>query len=368
MKKLGFGFMRLPLLAEDTTQIDMPQTQQMVDLFLECGFCYFDTAYRYHEGVSETALKAALVERHPRESFLLANKMPSYMVETPEDYPRIFSDQLEKCGVAFFDYYLMHALNDERYELMKALGGFAFMQQRKEAGEITRIGFSFHDTAVVLDKILTEQPGMEFVQLQINYLDWDDAEIQSAECYDVARRHGVDIIIMEPVKGGALANLPPSSNAMLTAADPTASPASWAVRYAASLPGVIMVLSGMSTLDQVADNTGYMQEFAPLTDAEFSLLADAAKDIRSNTAVPCTACAYCVETCPQSIPIPKIFEVYNRYSRFHMPMEQDNYNYVTKDAGKAGDCIACGVCEGLCPQHIHIIDALQEASAAFDKT
>lgn len=368
MKKLGFGFMRLPLLDQSNQEsIDSAAVCRMVDLFMQRGFCYFDTAYRYHQGLSEQALRGALVQRYDRNQFVLADKMPTYMVETAADLPRIFAHQLENCGVDYFDYYLLHALNAERYANMKQCGAFEFMQQRKADGTAKRIGFSFHDTAEVLDTILTEQPALEFVQLQINYLDWADDNVQAEQCYNVARKHGKDIIVMEPVKGGALANLPQNAQQLLQAHDPAASPASWAVRYAASLPGVFMVLSGMSSLDQVDDNTAYMQHPAPFTPAEAEVLRKAAELIRSSIEVPCTACDYCVEHCPQHISIPKIFSIYNRYRHFGMPVERDNYDFLVTTSGKAQDCVACGRCEMHCPQRIDIIKALRKAATVFDK-
>ena len=267
--KLGFGCMRLPLLREDDfAAVDTAQVERMVDLFLERGFTYFDTAYMYHDFKSETVMREVLVRRHDRASFTLASKLPTMFLKKEGDQERIFAEQLEKCGVDYFDYYLLHNLNVSHYENVRRFDSFAFARRLKAEGRIRRLGFSFHDRADLLDEILTAHPETEFVQLQINYLDWDNESIQSRKCYEVARRHGKPVVVMEPVKGGTLARLPEEAERLLHEVRPDLSPAAWAIRFAASLEGVMMVLSGMSSLEQLRENTGFMQHFEPLDERE----------------------------------------------------------------------------------------------------
>ena len=336
MKKLGFGLMRLPLLQpQDVTSIDEAQLCRMVDRFLDEGFTYFDTAYPYHKQTSEGAIKRALVERHPRESFLLADKMPTYLVEKEEDFPRYFKEQQERCGVEYFDYYLLHTLDRNLYEKTKKFGGFAFVKKMKEEGKIRKMGFSFHDTADILDKILTEQPEMEFVQLQINYIDWESEKVQSRLCYEVARKHGKPVIVMEPVRGGALAAVPGEAEKKMKLVQPELSVPSWAVRFAASLDGVFMVLSGMSNEEQLMDNMSYMKEFAPLSEKERQTVDEAAQIIRRTITIPCTACRYCVDGCPQNIPIPEYFAAINQMEQTRDKDEaKKTYKKLTEEDGK----------------------------------
>ena len=362
MKKLGFGFMRLPLLdGNDQTSFDREQIFGMVDSFLEQGFTYFSTAYMYHDGKSERMLKEALIDRHARDSFLVATKLPTMFLKEEGDMQRMFDEQLERTGAGYFDYYLLHCLNKENYETSKRLGAFDFVQQKKRDGLARRIGFSYHDNAELLDVILTEHPEMEFVQLQINYLDWEDCNVQSRACYEVARKHGKDIIVMEPVKGGTLANVPEKAERLFRQAQPEMSAASWAIRFAAGCEGVICVLSGMSNMQQLSDNTGYMRDFVPLTAEERALVFRAADIINCAVSVPCTACRYCVEGCPMNIPIPDLFGLYNTDKG-----NTDGYAELTAEHGKASDCIACGQCEGHCPQHLEIIKYLRDVAVAFE--
>ena len=370
-KKLGFGLMRLPRLdPNDEGSIDLEQTKQMVDTFLQRGFTYFDTAWMYCAFKSENAVKEALTSRHPRESYTLATKLHAAYIHSLDDRDAIFNTQREKTGVEYFDYYLLHDVGAEHYEIYKKYDCFAWIAEKKRQGLIKHMGFSFHDTAEVLDKILTEHPEMEFVQLQINYLDWDSEGVQSRKCYEVATKHGKPVIVMEPVKGGTLAKLPAAAEALLRQADPGASIPSWAVRFAASLPNVKMVLSGMSSTEQLLDNTGYMQDFAPLTQQEQAVIAQAVDSINASIAIPCTGCSYCTEGCPMHIAIPKYFSLYN--AEIQELKEKDftsqgtYYGNLTLTFGKASDCIACGQCESVCPQHLPIIENLKRVAKQFE--
>lgn len=316
MKKLGFGFMRLPILDEnDRSTVDIEAVKNMVDRYQEWGFSYYDTAHRYNDEASEPAIRDALVKRYPRESYVLANKITLNYVKTPEDQEPFFGQQLSLCGVEYFDNYLIHNVGAASYPAFEKLGTFDFIRRMRDAGYAKRIGFSFHGTADVLDAVLRDHPEVDLVQLQINYLDWEDANIQSRACYEVARKHQKQIVVMEPVKGGTLVNLPEEAAALLKKANPQASLASWAIRFAAGLPGVLTVLSGMSTLEQVEDNTGYMQNFQPLTEQERTLLTQVADLIRSKTTIACTNCQYCTTECPMSIAIPDYFGLYNNMKR-----------------------------------------------------
>ncbi len=365
MKKLGFGFMRLPLLdGADQTSFDKQQIFEMVDSFMRQGFTYFDTAYMYHDGASERMLKEALVERYPRDSFLVATKLPTMILKEVKDMQQMFSTQMERTGAGYFDYYLLHCLNKENYETSKRLGAFEFVQQKKREGLVKRVGFSYHDNAELLDVILTEHPEMGFVQLQINYLDWEDGGVQSRACYEVARKHGKDVIVMEPVKGGTLANVPPRAEQLLKEAQPNMSVPSWAIRFAAGCEGVICVLSGMSNMQQLEDNTGYMSEFKPLSVEERALVFRVADIINSAVSVACTGCRYCVEGCPMNIPIPDYFALYNAHKQGEDKLEE--YRALADGNGRASDCIGCGQCEGHCPQHLEIIRSLKDVAAIFD--
>ena len=370
-KKLGFGLMRLPRLDPNNEgSIDLEQTKQMVDTFLQRGFTYFDTAWMYCAFKSENAVKDALTSRHPRESYTLATKLHAAYIHSMDDRDAIFNTQREKTGVEYFDYYLLHDVGVEHYEIYKKYDCFTWIAEKKRQGLIKHMGFSFHDTAEVLDKILTEHPEMEFVQLQINYLDWDSEGVQSRKCYEVATKHGKPVIVMEPVKGGTLAKLPAAAEALLRQADPGASIPSWAVRFAASLPNVKMVLSGMSSTEQLLDNTGYMQDFVPLTQQEQAVIAQAVGIINASIAIPCTGCAYCTEGCPMHIAIPKYFSLYN--AEMQELKEKDftsqgtYYDNLTLKFGKASDCIGCGQCESVCPQHLPIIENLKRVAKQFE--
>ena len=362
--------MRLPLVnPDDQTSIDLEQFKAMADRFIEHGFTYFDTAYPYHGGKSEEALREAVVKRYTREAFTVTSKLPVWAIKEESDLERVFNEQLEKCGVDYFDYYWLHALNRERVEVMDRLDGWGFIARKKAEGKIRHIGFSFHDGSELLAEILDQHPEVDYVQLQINYLDWDSPAIESRVCYELCEKHGKPVIVMEPVKGGSLARVPEPVEQIFKAYNPEASNASWAIRFCASLPNVMMVLSGMSNMEQMEDNIGYMEDFQPLNEEEQAILARATETIRDSIAIHCTACHYCSEGCPQQIAIPEYFNLYNTLQQF--PDQKSNsklyYDLVSKSHGKASECLECGQCEAQCPQHIDIIDNLKLVATAFEQ-
>ena len=367
IRKLGFGLMRLPKMEDDDKKIDIEHTKKMVDAFLAAGFTYFDTARVY--GESEDAIRQALIERHPRESFQLASKLAAWVkCETREDAIAQFETSLEKTGAGYFDYYLLHNLGEKRTEVFDRFGLWDWAQEQKAKGLIKHLGFSMHDRADALDRILTEHPEMEFVQLQINYADWESPSIQSRACYEVARKHNKPVIVMEPVKGGMLATPPEGVRKVFEAADATASPASWAIRFAADLPGVLTVLSGMSTLEQMEDNLSFMRDFNGLTEEERGVIAKAQAEIAKIPLIPCTVCDYCAKVCPMEIGISGSFSAMNSYTLFQdLEKARGDENWLVggHNKKKAAECVQCGLCEEACPQHIAIREELEKVAATL---
>ena len=363
--KLGFGLMRLPIKDK---AIDVEQTKEMVDIYLENGFTYFDTAYGYNEGKSEETAKAAIIDRYPRESFQLATKLPAWSrTKNADDAKRMFWTSLNRTGAEYFDFYLLHNIGSTRTKSFDEFGIWDYVLELKQKGLVRHVGFSFHDKASLLDEVLTKHPEMEFVQLQINYGDWESGTVQSRLCYEVALKHNKPIVIMEAVKGGMLSNLAPEVKAIFDETGSGSSYASWAIRFAASLDNVITVLSGMSTPDQVRDNVSYMKDFRPLDDKERAVIAKAQKALSEIPSVPCTTCEYCTADCPKNIVIPKIFEMLNREMVYKdAGAAKFGYFWETQFGGKGSDCIECGKCEAVCPQQIKIMDLLKEAAAKYE--
>ena len=365
--KLGFGLMRLPKTKDG--KIDLGQTKQMVDRFMEAGLTYFDTAYVYDDGDSERAAKAALVDRYPRESFTLATKLCAWMgAHDEKSAKQQFYTSLERTGAGYFDYYLLHALQAGNYKTYDKYHIWDFVKEQKEKGLIKHWGFSFHATPDILDQLLTDHPDAEFVQLQLNYADWENPDVTARENYEVARKHGKSIVVMEPVKGGALANPPTKVQEIFRQADLKASFASWAIRYAASLDGIITVLSGMSNLEQMEDNLSYMKDFRPLNAHEQQAIRKAQEAINGVKSIPCTGCHYCTGGCPKQIPIPEIFAARNRQLVWGQLQEgQAAYDQLAAKGNVTSDCIGCGQCERACPQQIKVIQRLKECAAALEK-
>lgn len=365
--KLGFGLMRLPRVGGRGGPVDIPQLQEMVDLFMQAGFTYFDTAYIYDD--SEVSAKAALVDRYPRESYQLANKLPAWHAKTRKESEALFYESLERTGAGYFDYYLLHNIDAMRAETFEAFESWEFLVRLKEEGLIKHLGFSFHDSADLLDEVLTKHPETEFVQLQINYADWESHFIQSRACYEVALKHNKPIIIMEPLKGGSLVNLPANAMAELTTHNINASMASWAMRYVCDLKGIITILSGMSNPEQMRDNLATFRRPRPLSNKERAALGRALFEMEKLSAIPCTLCDYCVSSCPCSIAIPSIFEVMNNLTLYgNKDGCRFDYYWYTKGnkKGLASDCTECAACEAACTQKINIIEELARAAATFE--
>ena len=357
-KNFGFGCMRFPKIGDE---VDVEAVKEMVDTFMAAGFNYFDTARPYHGGKSELVLKEALTSRYPRESYILTNKLSGFCFETEAEILPLFQSQLENCGVDYFDFYLHHANSAERHKKHTRTNAYEIVKDLKAQGKIRHIGMSFHDTAEALDQILTDQPEIEVVQLQFNYVDYEDPNVQSRACLEVCRKHGKPVLVMEPVKGGSLVNLPAKAMEMLNA-----SPASYAIRFAASFEGIFMVLSGMSNLEQMNDNLSYMTDFQPLSSEEMDIIDKVRTLYQAQHRIPCTSCRYCTDGCPAGIPIPDLFACLNdkRNEKEPETAAAANDNYAAFEV-KADACVECGQCEGECPQHLHIRQLLKEVADAF---
>ena len=362
--KLGFGLMRLPMIEKE---VDIEQTKTMVDMFLKAGFTYFDTAYGYIGGKSEEAIKTALVERYPRESFQLATKLPAWAAKSAEEAREMLQTSLRRTGAGYFDFYLLHNCGDNRTKFFDDFDLWNFVLEEKAKGTVKHVGFSFHDKADVLDELLTKHPQMEFVQLQINYADWESDSVQARKCYEVARKHGKPVIIMEPVKGGNLANLPEVAGNIFKAAAPEASHSSWAIRFAASLEGIVTVLSGMSDISQMEDNLKTMTGFKPVDEADLKTIDEVQAALNAIPHIDCTGCQYCTKDCPMQINIPGIFGNMNTYYIYgNLAGARGGYGWATARGGKASACIECGQCESVCPQHIDIIAKLKKAAEMLE--
>ena len=363
-KNFGFGCMRLPMNGD---QVDIAETTRMVDEFLAQGFNYFDTAHGYIGGKSELALKECLTSRYPREAYSLTDKLTDSYFKTEADIRPFFESQLEACGVDYFDFYLMHSQNADNFKKFKACRAYETAFALKAEGRIRHVGLSFHDRAEVLDQILTEYPQIEVVQIQFNYLDYDDIAVQSRKCYEVCRKHGKPVLVMEPVKGGSLVNLPEEAKKVLDDLH-GGSPASYAIRFAAGFPGMMMVLSGMSDLEQMKDNLSYMRDFKPLNETELAAVNKVQEIFHKMNMIPCTACRYCVEGCPKQISIPDLFAIMN-IKQLHHDWNADYYyeEVHTAPGRRASDCLKCGKCEKICPQHLPIRKLLEEIAKEFDR-
>ena len=363
-KNFGFGCMRLPMSGDE---VDKVQMCQMVDAFLEAGFNYFDTAHGYLQGKSETALRDCLTSRYPRDRYVLTDKLTGSYFKTEADIRPFFQRQLEACGVEYFDFYLMHSQHAGNFGHFRDCRAYETAFALKAEGKIRHVGISFHDRAEVLEEILTTYPQIEVVQIQFNYLDYEDPSAQSRRCYEVCRKHGKPVIVMEPVKGGNLVNLPEEARAVLDALH-GGSPASYAIRFAAGFPGMWMVLSGMSTLQQVEDNLAFMKDFQPLNETEMAAVEKVRAIFHSKDLIPCTACRYCTDGCPQHIAIPDIFAARNA-KEIHRDWNADYYysEVCTAPGRRASDCLQCGKCEKVCPQHLPIRELLQEVAGVFEK-
>ncbi len=367
-KKLGFGLMRLPLTdAKDTNSIDIAQVKNMVDEFIGNGYTYFDTAYIY--GNSELVTKEALVKRHPRNTYTLATKLPVFKLKSKAQAEEFFLEQLNRCGVDYFDYYLLHNLMQDTYPIAQKYDCFDFLLQKKKEGKIRYIGFSFHDNAKLLDEILTAYPDMDFVQLQINYIDWESPIIQSKQCYEVAVKHGKKIIVMEPVKGGMLANLPKEATEILKKARPTRSPASWAIRFTASMQKADIILSGFSNMEQIKESIGDIANFVPFSDAETNAVMQVRDIINSSVVIPCTSCRYCEPVCPQNIVISEYFAIFNAEEKTEekeIGVHMQYFRNLLQNSTKPSQCADCKECESVCPQKLDITSYLKNIANTLE--
>lgn len=363
-KKFGFGCMRLPMKGD---KVDTEEFSKMVDIFIENGFNYFDTAHGYLGGLSETAIKECLTSRYPRDQYILTDKLTNFFFKKEEDIRPFFESQLEACGVDYFDYYLMHAQSADNFAFFKKCHAYETALELKKEGKIRHFGISFHDRADVLEQILKEYPQIEAVQIQFNYLDYEDPAVESRKCYEVCCKYGKPVIVMEPVKGGNLVKLPDEARAVFDKLH-GGSPAGYAIRFAAGFDGIRMVLSGMSSLEQMEDNISYMKDFQPLSKEEQEAVQKVTEIFQSQNMIQCTACRYCTAGCPKHISIPDLFACMNARKIFHDWNTDYYYNNVhTVNNGKASDCIKCGKCEKACPQHLPIRKLLEDVAEEFEK-
>ncbi len=362
-KNFGFGCMRLP---RKGPLIDYTELNKMVDAFMEAGFNYFDTAHGYMEMRSEGAVKRSLTSRYPRESYILTDKLSDGFFKKESQIRPFFEKQLKACGVEYFDFYLMHAQNATNFKKYKECRAYETAFELKKEGKIRHVGLSFHDKASVLEQILTEYPEIEVVQIQFNYLDYDDQSVEGRKCYEVCRKYNKPIIVMEPVKGGSLVNIPYEAKKVLAELK-GGSPASYAIRFAASFEGVFMVLSGMGNMDMMSENIGFMKDFKPFNEAEYEAVGKVCKIMNAQNLIPCTACRYCVDGCPKNIPIPELFACMNDKKQFKNWNSEYYYDEVHSKNGKASDCIGCGKCEQACPQHLEIRKLLKDVAKEFGK-
>ena len=359
-RKLGFGLMRLPKLGDGS--IDIPQVCEMADHFLAAGGTYFDTAFVYDSGASEAAFKAAVADRYPRDRYTLCTKLNAFMMCHDEASAKAqFFTSLERTGAGYFDFYLLHALQRNNYTLYDDYHIWDFVAEQKAKGLIKHFGFSFHADPELLEQILAAHPEVDLVQLQLNYADWENPGVAARRNLEICRAHGKPVTVMEPVKGGILADPIPTVKQVFAESGSTLSPAGWALRFAASQEGILVVLSGMSSLAQMDDNLSAMADFRPLNEQEMQVIAKAQAALNADRSIPCTSCHYCTKGCPMSIPIPEIFTVANRRKGSPKFRTVREYNIVTQGRGRASDCIACGQCEGACPQHLPIISLLEQS-------
>ncbi len=363
-KNFGMGCMRFPV--KENNETDIEQVKRMVDVFIQNGFNYFDTAHAYIDGKSERIMRECLTERYGREEYILTNKLSTNFFEKNEEIRPLFQKQLEECGVEYFDFYLMHAQDKALFEKYKKCRAYETALELKKEGKFIHFGISFHDKADVLEKILTEYPEIEVVQLQFNYFDYEDVSVESRKCYEICRKYDKKVIVMEPVKGGNLANLPDDAKKIIDDMG-NGTPASYAIRFAASFEGIIMVLSGMSNYEMTVENIGFMKNFVPLTKEERECLESVCEVLKKKGLVSCTACRYCISQCPKKILIPDLFSCFNGKKIWNNWNSNYYYGVHTQKNGKAGDCIECGKCEKICPQHLNIRELLKIVSNEFEK-